>query len=492
MHGSVRGGRSNPAVYSTVFLCLFFDGNFYNTAASLSHKITDIGMSMLDLTENNLNKNIFKLSIPLIIENILHMSVFISDTLMVARLGTAAIAAVGLAGTIFFIISIIFSSLNIGSASIIARHVGAKEIGAAQMVAAQSITLSLLLGILASPFLVLFARKMLVFMSAEPIIVDLGVGYLQIVCGFLVFRLIMLACSGILRGAGDTRTPMKVTLVVNIMNILLNWLLIFGIGPFPGLGVPGVGCATVIAYMVGTGLLLAKLFAKGSVMKVSLQQMTRLHLETFKRIIRISIPVAIDTFLTQMGFMFFTKIVAILGTVSLAAHEIALRIESISFMPGFALAVSTATLVGQSLGAKNINLAFLSMKRSCYFALGLMGFFAVIFLLFPEQITGLFKPENKVHSLATVCLMISAIEQPALAVYMVYAGGLRGAGDTVSPMIVAIVGTLFLHVPLAYFFGITLQWGLAGVWFGAAIDWIIRAVAIYILYKRGRWRSVMV
>lgn len=448
-------------------------------------------MSMLELTEKNLNKNIFKLSVPLVIENILHMSVFISDTIMVACLGTAAIAAVGLAGTIFFVISIVFSSLNIGSASIIARHVGAKEIGAAQMVAAQSITLSLLIGIIVSPLFVLFSRNLLVFMGAEPIIVDLGVGYLQIVCSFLVFRLIMLTCSGILRGAGNTKTPMKVTLAVNMMNILFNWLLIFGVGPFPKLGVSGVGCATVIAYMIGTGLLLAKLFAKGSVMKISLQQITRLHLESFKRIIRISIPAAIDTFLTQMGFMFFTKIVTILGTVSLAAHEIALRIESVSFMPGFALAVSTATLVGQSLGAKNINLAFLSMKRSCYFALGLMGFFALIFLFFPEHITGLFQAENKVHSLAALCLMISAIEQPALAVYMVYAGGLRGAGDTVSPMIVAIVGTLCLHVPLAYLFGITLQWGLAGVWFGAAIDWIVRAIAIFLLYKRGRWRRVI-
>lgn len=447
---------------------------------------------MLELTENNLNKNIIKLSIPLIIENILHMTVFISDTIMVVCLGTAAIAAVGLSSTIFFIISIVFSSLNIGSASIIARHVGAKEIGSAQLIAAQSIALSFFLGVFVSPFFVLFARKLLVFMSAEPVVVDLGVGYLQIVCCFLVFRLIMLACSGILRGAGDTKTSMKVTLVVNILNILFNWLLIFGIGPFPKLDVFGVGCATVIAYMVGTGLLLAKLFTKGSVMMISLKQITRLHLESFKRIIRISIPAAIDTFLTQMGFLFFTKVVAILGTVPLAAHEIALRIESVSFMPGFALAVSTATLVGQSLGAKNINLALLSMKRCCYFALGLMGFFALIFLFFPLQITGLFQPEDKVHSLAAFCLMISAIEQPALAVYMVYAGGLRGAGDTVSPMIVAIAGTLCLHVPLAYLFGITLQWGLAGVWFGAVIDWIIRAIAMYLLYKRGRWRRVMV
>ncbi|TVM00480.1 MAG: hypothetical protein CV087_14030 [Candidatus Brocadia sp. WS118] len=447
---------------------------------------------MLELTENNLNKNIFKLSIPIVIENIFHMSVFVSDTIMIARLGTASIAAVGLAGTVYFIVSMVFSSLNIASASIIARHVGAKEMVKAQIVAGQSILMSLVLGVAVSPFLVIFARKLLVVMSAEPIVVDLGVGYLQIVSGFMVFRLIMLACSGILRGAGDTKTPMKVTLVINIINILFNWLLIFGIGPFPRLGVSGVGYATVIAYFIGTGLLMKKLFEKEAIINISIQQMVRLHLESMRRIIRVSIPAAIDTFLTQMGFLFFTKIVTMLGTISLAAHEIALRIESISFMPGFALAVSTATLVGQSLGAKNSNLAFLSMKRSCCFALGLMGFFALVFLLLPKQIVGLFQPEANVLSLATVCLMISAIEQPALAIYMVYAGGLRGAGDTVSPMIVAIVGTLCLHVPLAYVLGVTFHLGLAGVWLGAAIDWIIRAIAIYCLYKRGRWKQVIV
>src|SRR5574337_700748 len=196
-------------------------------------------MPLLDLTEKNLNKNIFKLSIPVAIENLLHMSVFIIDAVMVGRLGTDALAAVGLAGILSFTITMIFSSLNVGSASIVARHIGAKEKDQAQIVGAQAILMSLIMGITFSPFLTVFARKLLVLMSAEPKIVDMGTGYLQIVGSFLVFRLIILACSGILRGAGDTKTPMKVTLIINCINILFNWLLIFGIGPFPKLGILG-------------------------------------------------------------------------------------------------------------------------------------------------------------------------------------------------------------------------------------------------------------
>ena len=449
-------------------------------------------MPLLDLTEKNLNKNIFKLSIPVAIENVLHMSVFIIDAVMVGRLGTDALASIGLAGTLYFTISMVFSSLSVGSASIVARHIGAKEKEAAQVVGAQAVLMSLILGVLVTPLLLVFAEKMLVLMSAEPQVSALGKSYLQIIGGFFIFRLIILACNGILRGAGDTKTPMKVTIIINCINILFNWLLIFGIGPFPRWGVAGAAWATAIAYTIGTVLLCTKLFTGRCILRISIRQIIQFHFESVKRIIRISIPAAIDAFLTQIGFLIFAKIVAILGTIPLAAHQIAIRIESISFMPGFALAVSTATLVGQSLGTKNVNLALLSMRRSCYFAMALMGFFAFIFLIFPAQMATIFKPEPSVLSLAVVCVMIAALEQPALAIYMVYSGGLRGAGDTISPMIITIVGTLCFHVPISYLFGITLGWGLAGVWFGSALDWICRAIAIYILYRRGRWKRVKV
>lgn len=449
-------------------------------------------MPLLDLTEKNLNKNIFKLSIPVAIENVLHMSVFIIDAVMVGRLGTDALASIGLAGALYFTISMVFSSLSVGSASIVARHIGAKEKEAAQVVGAQAVLMSLILGVLVTPLLLVFAQKMLVLMSAEPQVSALGKSYLQIIGGFFIFRLIILACNGILRGAGDTKTPMKVTIVINCINILFNWLLIFGIGPFPRWGVAGAAWATAIAYTIGTVLLCTKLFTGRCILRISIRQIIQFHFESVKRIIRISIPAAIDAFLTQIGFLIFAKIVAILGTIPLAAHQIAIRVESISFMPGFALAVSTATLVGQSLGTKNVNLALLSMRRSCYFAMALMGFFAFIFLIFPAQMAMIFKPEPSVLSLAVVCVMIAALEQPALAIYMVYSGGLRGAGDTISPMIITIVGTLCFHVPISYLFGITLGWGLAGVWFGSALDWICRAIAIYILYRRGRWKRVKV
>ncbi|MFQ5965222.1 MAG: MATE family efflux transporter [Candidatus Scalinduaceae bacterium] len=446
----------------------------------------------MELTKKNLNKNIIHLAIPAVLENLLHMAVFIVDIIMIGRLGTVPIAAVGLAGALNFIISMIFSALNVGTTALVARNFGAKEKAEAKKVAGQSILLAIILGLIISPLAFYFASDMLILMSAENNVATMGATYLKIVLSFLILRLIILTGSSIFRGAGDTRTPMLITLVTNCVNILFNWLLIFGIWFFPRMEVAGAAWATSIAYTSGGLLILYRLFNKRSILTIRLKNIFDINISIIQRILRISLPATLDAFLTQIGYLFFIKIVAMLGTVSLAAHQIAVRIEALSFMPGYALAIASATLVGQSLGAKEIDLARLSMKRNCQIALVIMGFFAFIFLTFAKPMAKVFHPENDVLDLSVLCIMIAAIEQPALAIYMVYAGGLRGAGDTLSPMIITIVGTLCFHLPIAYIFGIVLEWGLAGIWFGVALDWILRSIAVYILFRLGRWRNLKV
>ena len=446
----------------------------------------------MELTKENLNKNIIRLALPVALENVLHMAVFIVDIIMIGRLGTAPVAAVGLAGALSFIIAMIFTALGVGTTALVARSFGAKQKAEAQTVAEQSILISLVFGLTISPFIFYFADNILILMSAEENVVALGSSYLKIVLCFFIFRLIILTGTSIFRGAGDTRTPMVITLVTNCVNILFNWLLIFGIWIFPRMEVVGAAWATSIAYTVGASLIFYKLLSRKSILTISFRRIIAVKRSIIKRILRISLPATLDASLTQMGYLFFIKIVAMLGTVSLAAHQIAIRIEALSFMPGFALAVATATIVGQSLGAGKPELARLSMRKNCQIALAMMGFFAFIFLVFAKPMARVFHPEQDVLALSAYCVMIAALEQPALAIYMVYSGGLRGAGDTLSPMIVTIVGTLCFHLPVAYVFGIVLEWGLAGIWFGAALDWILRCIAVYILFRRGRWRRIKV
>ncbi len=446
----------------------------------------------MELTKNNLNKNIIQLALPVLLENVLHMAVFIVDIIMVGRLGTTAVAAVGLAGALNFVITMIFCALNAGTTALVARNFGAEEKAEAQTVAGQSLLLAIILGLIISPLIFYFASDILILMSAEESVVTLGSTYLKIVLSFLVLRLIILTGTAVFRGAGDTRTPMIITLVMNCANILFNWLLIFGIWIFPRMGVEGAAWATSIAYVIGASLIFYRLLSKKSILSINLKNIIGINKSIIQRILRISLPATLDAFLTQIGYLFFIKIVAMLGTVALAAHQIAIRIEAISFMPGYALAIATSTLVGQSIGAKKIELARLSMKRNCQIALMMMGFFAFIFLAFAKPMAKVFHPEQDVLALSAFCIMIAAIEQPALAIYMVYAGGLRGAGDTLSPMIVTIVGTLCFHLPIAYIFGIVLEWGLAGIWFGAALGWILRSIAVYVLFRSGRWKKIKI
>ena len=446
----------------------------------------------MELTKKDLNRNIIRLALPVAMENVLHLAVFIVDIIMIGRLGTVPVAAVGLAGALGFIIAMVFTALNVGTTALVARNFGAKQKDEARTVAGQSLLITLVFGFTVSPFIFYFADNILILMSAEENVVSLGSQYLKIVLSFFIFRLIILAGTSIFRGAGDTRTPMLITLVMNCINILFNWLLIFGIWIFPRMEVAGAAWATSLAYTTGACLIFYRLFSRDSILTIRFKHIVDVNISIIKRILRISLPATLDASLTQIGYLFFIKIVTMLGTVSLAAHQIAIRIEALSFMPGFALGVATTTIVGQSLGANKPELAKLSMRKNCQIALALMGFFAFIFLVFAEPMASIFHPEQDVLALSAYCVMIAAIEQPALAIYMVYAGGLRGAGDTLSPMIVTIVGTLCFHLPVAYVFGIVLEGGLAGIWFGAALDWILRAIAVYILFRKGRWRTIKV
>jgi len=212
-------------------------------------------MYTLELTRENLNKNIARLAIPAAMENILHMMVFIVDIIMVGRLGTEAIASVGLAGALNFVLTIVFSAISVGTVSLVARHMGAREKAAAERVAAQSMFLAMVIGICVAPILFFSAVNVLYLMSAEPEVADLGALYFKIVICFLPCRLIMLAANAAFRGAGDARTPMLITLLMNCTNVLFNWLLIFGMWIFPRMEVAGAawGTGDEVAARTGPG-----------------------------------------------------------------------------------------------------------------------------------------------------------------------------------------------------------------------------------------------
>ena len=261
----------------------------------------------MELTKKNLNKNIIKLALPVALENVLHMAVFIVDIIMIGRLGTVPVAAVGLAGALGFIIAMVFTALNVGTTALVARDFGARQEAKAQKVAGQSILISVIFGLIISPFIFYFADDILVLMSAEESVVALGSQYLKIVLSFFIFRLIILTGTSIFRGAGDTLTPMVVTLVTNFVNILFNWFLIFGIWIFPRMEVAGAAWATSIAYTIGAILIFYKLLSRKSIITIRFKDIIDINRSIIKRILRISLPATLDSFFNSGGLSIFHK-----------------------------------------------------------------------------------------------------------------------------------------------------------------------------------------
>jgi putative MATE family efflux protein len=455
----------------------------------------------MELTHERLNRNLFTLSWPAVLENLLHTTVFIVDTLMVSALGTNALAAVGLSGTLLWITSSIFSVVMVGATALVARYIGAKDLDQARIATGDSLMITGLLGVLLTLGGILLARDVLILMGAEKDVIHLGSIYLRIVFTSISFRLFIFVGSGILRGTGDTRTPMIITLIANSLNVLCNYLLIFGKFGLPRLEVTGAALATALSFIMGASLTLFVLFTGRSFRSLRLNRTEPLlflknlfgfHMPMWGKILRISIPSGIQQGIMGAGMIIFTKIVTSLGTQSLAAHQIVVRIEALSFMPVFGLSTALSTLVGQSLGAKEVILAEKSVRRALRFSILLMFLFAFFFVSIPHFFVKFFNPDEKVLVLASLCILIAAFEQLPFGLVLIYEGGLKGAGETRGPMLVTFLGGIGIRLPFAYLLGITLGWGLVGIWIAITIDWTVRLGVIYGLFRRGKWKQVKV
>lgn len=455
--------------------------------------------SSSEITPQSLNRAIVKLAVPAVLENLLGTAVLLADTLLIGRLhDPAALAAIGVSGSYIWIAQGVFMALGIGALAIVARAWGEGNLPEARRTAGQSISLSLALSVMLMVLMMLFAEPFLRMLVQDPDpamadhVVQLGTLYTHLILSTALLAWPRMVMSNLMRAAGDTRTPMLITLGINIVNIALAALLIFGAGPVPAMGLAGAGIATAIALGLGG---VASFIAMGrgwTPMRVSPREMLVWHWPEVQRIWRVALPNIIESGIQRVGFITFVGIVSSLGTATMAAHQITNSIESFAFMPAWGLAIATSTLVGQSLGAQRIDIAQLATRRSAIFGVGAMLAMGALFVIFAPHMASAFGAEADVLALASVAVALSALELPSLAFYMIYSGALRGAGDTRSPMIVSLFGSIVLRVSLVWLLAVGLGMGLAGVWIATAIDWFGRAVLVYLLYRRGRWKQLRV
>lgn len=444
-------------------------------------------------------KEIFTLAWPSITEQLLMMMVGMVSTIFVGRIGKDYIAAVGMVNMLIFFFQAVFTGLATGSTVVIARIIGEGNKKGARIAMVQSLIMSLVAGasitilgyLLASPLLSLFLG------SANVEVLNIGLHYFSIVLIGLPFMVVDMVIAGSMRGAGDTKTPMYVTGVVNIINIVLSIILVNGIVNnghtiIPALGATGVAIAVTTARVCGGVIRLLVLYSGRGKLSLSLKDKFKIEKETMTRILKIGTPAFMEQFVMQGGFLIMQVLVMSLGTTSAAVYQIGVNVNSIAFMPIFGFAISATTMVGQALGSKNYDSAEIYAKETNNIAIVIITLTGVLMFIFARPLAMLYSKESDVIELSIHVIRIFAVLEPFLGLMNVCAGVLRAAGDIMYIMVSAIVGLWLFRIFTAYTLVRITNLGIYGVMIGVCLDFVVRAAMYGFRMKAGKWKYLKV
>ncbi|MGD2207080.1 MAG: MATE family efflux transporter, partial [Anaerolineae bacterium] len=412
---------------------------------TLSRRVA--GSTRPQLSQAAIRRDVLQLALPATGEQLLSMMVGVVDTFLVGHLGAAPLTAVGLANQWVFMAMTLFGAIATGATALIARFIGAGEPREADQVLRQAMLLGALIGAIATALGVALAQPAITLLGAQNEVIGLGSDYLRLVSSIFFFSTLMFVGNASMRGAGDTRTPLYVMLVVNILNIVVAWTAINGHFGFPKLGVVGSALGAATGRFVG-GVLVITILLKGrSGIRLRLTSL-RPDWDLIRRILRVGLPTGMEQLLFRTGHMVFARILAELGTVAYAAQQVAINTLSLSFMPGFGFALAATTLVGQGLGAEDPEDAQRRGYTAYRLGAGLMSVIGLAIVLFPSQLMGFFTDDPQVVALGIMPLRVLGAIQPVLAAAMIFAGGLRGAGDTRFPMVITGGSIWLVRLPL--------------------------------------------
>ena len=433
-----------------------------------------------------------RLAWPVIAENLLQTLLGVVDMIMIAHLGAAAVAGVGAALQVIWLLGASFAAIMVGTTVLIAHAIGAGDRRQADRVIKQSLLLALLLAAVLGVVGSLYAERIIALMGAEPEVAKAGGTYLRIILQMVFFMIAMFVVSAALRGAGDTQTPMKVTALINGIHVLIAYGLIFGNFGLPRLGVAGSAWAASLSRVTGTVILLAVLMRGRAPITLRGRDGWRPDLHLIRRLFHVGLPSMIEQTLLSGGMLLYGVLVIHMGTKIYAAQRITFQVISLSFMPGIGFAMAATTLVGQSLGARKPEQAERATWRATFSALTWMSTIGFLAALFARWILRLFSDDPEIIRIGAEALRVIALSQPPQAFAQVLAGALRGAGDTRYPMWLTMAGIWLVRLPLAYLFGPVLGLSLAMIYVSNVIDGTLRAILAYERFRRGRWKEIEV
>ena len=441
-----------------------------------------------DYTEGNIGRAIFLLAVPMVLEMIMEGLFAVADVFWVGRLGSDAVATVGLTETMMIIIYTVAIGLSISGAAFVARRIGEKNADAAARGAVQAI----LLGGFASAVLAVagavFAPQLLALMGASPPVIATGTGFTRVMLGGSSSAFLLFIINSTFRGAGDAAVAMRVLWLANWINILLGPVLIFGLGPFPKLGVMGAAVATTIGRGTGVVFALSRLARGSGHLAVKRRHLT-VEWNTIQTLARMSVSATVQFTVSTVSWIGLVRVMASFGSVAMAGYTIAVRIMMLALMPAFGISSAGATMVGQALGAQNPNRAAQAVRTAARYNVWFLGIVGVLFLIGAPWLIAAFTHDEAVRDVASFGLRTMALGFPMFALGMVYTQAFNGAGDTRTPTLINLAVFWAFEIPFAWLLAEHTTAGYRGIFIAVAVAYSLLALISRALFARGRWKT---
>jgi putative MATE family efflux protein len=439
-----------------------------------------------DYTTGNLNRAILLLAIPMVLEMVLESLFAVTDVFWVGRLGANAVATVGITESMLALVFAIGLGVSMSTTAMVARRIGEKDPEDAAIAGVQAVVvglaISLALGIPAG----IYAPDLLRAMGASPEIVASGSGYARIALGGCGAIIMLFLNNAIFRGAGDAAIAMRLLWVSNIINLVLDPCLIFGLGPFHRMGVTGAALATFTGRSIGVLYQFYRLL-KGTERIHILARHLRLNVRVMVKLLRVSLTGVLQFAIANASWIVLVRIISIFGAAAVAGYTIAIRIVVFFILPSWGLSNAAATLVGQNLGAKRPDRAAQSVWQTGFYNMLFLGVIGVFFIVFATPVVKLFVSDPAVVPIAAIALRTFSCGNIGYAYGMVMLQAFNGAGDTLTPTIVNFFGFWVLELPLAWWLAVGMHWRAEGAFLSIVIAECSIAAAGMVLFRRGRW-----
>jgi len=433
------------------------------------------------------HQKILKLSVPAAINSLLDMLQVITDLIMVGRISAFAVAAVGLGLQSLMFIFAILTLFHVGTSALLSRFVGAGQMKRASVGLSTLLRFALMVSVPAAVGWYFFSSHIYVWFGTAPEVVALGESYVQVLTLMMPFVFMKLVFVSALNSAGDTKTPMKVKIVSIILNVILNYLFIFGNFGFPELGVMGAAVGTVIVNALEF-MVYMFLYVKEKTPYIPMWEYSK---SLLSRVLKVGVPASIERSLTFGSFMLFTVIIAHYGTEVLAGYQIGLRVEGLAFMPGIGFTIAAMALMGQGLGAKKPLQAREDVILVLKYTSGFMFFLSFFMIFMPEKIVWIFTDDAQTIEEASLYLRIVGFSQIPLAFNFVLSGALRGAGDSRRTLKINLISLWFVRILpaflLSWYFG-----NIIFVYLAMISDTFVKAIWLWITFNKGEWQKIKV